>query len=205
MAFPWLTAREINVNGMPVRTLRVNYVGELGWELHPAVEYLSDLYDALWQAGKDEGIRNVGLYAVNSLRMEKAYRGWGAELTNEVTLLDADMERFAALGKKEFTGSEATQKQAGKERHFHLVYLDVAAVDSDVRGGEPVFLDEQCVGVTTSGAYGHHVGKSLAFAYVGPGQSAPGTCLGVDLLGERYAATVLAEPVYDPENLRLKG
>ena len=196
-AFPWLTAREINVNGTPVRTLRVNYVGELGWELHPVVENMSDLYDALWQAGDDAGIRNVGLYAVNSLRMEKAYRGWGAELTNEVTLSDADMERFDRR--------DAARLQNDKRCGFNLVYLDVAATDSDVRGGEPVYFDERCVGVTTSGTYGHHVGKSLAFAYVGPGQSEPGTRLDVDLLGERCAATVLAEAVYDPQNLRLKG
>jgi len=204
-AFPWLTAKEISISGMPVRALRVNYVGELGWELHAGVDHMSELYDALWQAGEDDGIRNDGLYAVNSLRMEKAYRGWGAELTNEVTLLDADMERFAALATTTFTGSEATQMQADTERQFNLVYLDVAAVDSDVRGGEPVYLDERCVGVTTSGAYGHHVGKSLAFAYVGPDRSGPGTELRVDLLGERCTATVLAEPVYDPQNLRLKG
>ena len=202
--FPWLTAKEIEIGGMPVRALRVNYVGELGWELHPAMEYMSALYDVLWQAGEEAGICNVGLYAINSLRMEKAYRAWGSELTNEVTLLDADMKRFAALDHKEFVGSEATRKQADTERQFDLVYLDVAAVDSDVRGGEPVYLDGQCVGVATSGAYGHYVGKSLAFAYVGPDQSVPGTCLEVDLLGERCAATVLAEPVYDPDNQRIR-
>jgi len=168
------------------------------------MEYMSALYDVLWQAGEEAGICNVGLYAINSLRMEKAYRAWGSELTNEVTLLDADMKRFAALDHKEFVGSEATRKQADTERQFDLVYLDVAAVDSDVRGGEPVYLDGQCVGVATSGAYGHYVGKSLAFAYVGPDQSVPGTCLEVDLLGERCAATVLAEPVYDPNNQRIR-
>ena len=194
-AFPWLTGKEIEIAGMPVRALRVNYVGELGWELHPAIEFMSDLYDALWQSGKDAGIRNVGLYAVNSLRMEKAYRGWGAELTNEVTLPEAGMDRFV--------GNSPTAADTSKQ--FQLVYLDVAAVDSDVRGGEPVYLDEECVGVTTSGSYGHHVEKSLAFAYVGPEQSAPGMQLGIDLLGERCTATVLGEPAYDPDNLRLKS
>lgn len=203
-AFPWLTGREIVVSGIPVRALRVNYVGELGWELHTDKQFLINLYDALWEAGADVPVRNVGLNAVNSLRMEKAYRGWGAELTNEVTLLDADMKRFAALGKKEFTGSSAIQTQDPAERQFQLVYLEVAAIDSDVRGGEPVYADEGCVGVTTSGAYGHHVGKSLAFAYVRPGLAAPGTGLGIDLLGSRCTATVLAEPAYDPQNLNLK-
>jgi dimethylglycine dehydrogenase len=190
---------------MPVRALRVNYVGELGWELHPAVEYLDALYDVLWQAGEEAGICNVGLYAINSLRMEKAYRAWGSELTNEVTLLDADMKRFLALDQKEFVGSEATRKQADEKRQFSLVYLDVGADDADALGGEPVYLDGKCVGVTTSGAYGHYVGKSLAFAYVGPNQALPGTRLEVDLLGERCAATVLAAPVYDPGNSRLRA
>jgi dimethylglycine dehydrogenase len=196
-AFPWLTSQTININGAPVLALRVNYVGELGWELHPANEYVSDVYDALWKAGREAGIRDVGLYAVNSLRMEKSYRGWGAELTNEVTMQDADMERFDARS--------ATEKQADKSSGFRLVYLDVAATDSDVRGGEPVYRDDRCVGVTTSGGYGHHVGKSLAFAYVESNQSQPDTCLGIDMLGERCAASVLSEPVYDPKNLKLRS
>jgi len=203
--FPWLTAKEIKISGMPVRALRVNYVGELGWELHAAVEYLSALYDGLWKAGAGAGICDVGLYAVNSLRMEKAYRAWGTELTNEVTLLDADMQRFVALGQKEFVGSDATRQQVDTKRKFDLVYLDVDAVDSEVRGGEPVYFDGRCVGVTTSGAYGHYVGKSLAFAYVGPGQSGSGTRLEVDLLGERFAAIVLSDPVHDPDNTRLRA
>jgi dimethylglycine dehydrogenase len=196
-AFPWLTSQEISINGAPVRALRVNYVGELGWELHPQNEYMSDLYDALWQAGKEAGICDVGLYAVNSLRMEKAYRGWGAELTNEVTLQDADMARFDKR--------DESQKQGDKSSGYRLVYLDVAATDSDVRGGEPIYLDDRCVGVTTSGAYAHHTGKSLAFAYIEPELSKTGTQLGIDLLGERCAASVLSEPVYDPKNLKLKS
>jgi dimethylglycine dehydrogenase len=196
-AFPWLTSQEIKINGAPVRALRVNYVGELGWELHPANEYVSDLYDALWQAGEDAGIRDVGLYAVNSLRMEKAYRGWGAELTNEVTLQDADMARFDRRSESD--------RQDDKSSGFRLVYLEVAATDSDVRGGEPVYLDGRCVGVTTSGAYGHHVGKSLAFAFVETALATPDTRFGVDLLGERCNAVILSEPVYDPENLKIKS
>ena len=195
-AFPWLTSQEISINGAPVRALRVNYVGELGWELHPANETMSDLYDALWQAGEDAGIRDVGLYAVNSLRMEKAYRGWGAELTNEVTLTDADMARFDRRSDAE--------KQNDRSSGFRLVYLDVATSDSDVRGGEPVYLDDQCIGVTTSGGYGHHVGKSLAFAYVETDHCKPDARFGIDVLGERCNAVVLSEPAYDPQNQRIR-
>jgi len=196
-SFSWLTGKEIIINGAPVRALRVNYVGELGWELHVANEYASDLYDALWQAGEAAGIRDVGLYAVNSLRMEKAYRGWGAELTNEVTLHDADMNRFDARS--------AADKKADKSSGYRLVYLEVAATDSDVRGGEPVFVDEQCVGVTTSGGYGHHVQKSLAFAYVESNYVGSSVEFGIDLLGKRCAASVLPAPVYDSRNVRLKS
>ena len=88
--------------------MRVNYVGELGWELHPAMKDLETIYDAIIEAGDEHAIADFGLYAVNSLRVEKAYRGWGAELTNEVTMLDADMGRFIKLDKDNFTGKAAT-------------------------------------------------------------------------------------------------
>ena len=104
-----------------------------------------------------------------------------------------------------FDRRNAEQKQTDRDIPFRLAYLDVEVTDSDVRGGEPVYAGDVCVGVTTSGAYGHHVGRSLAFAYVGEEHAIPGTQLGIDLLGERCMATILSEPVYDPGNLRLKG
>jgi dimethylglycine dehydrogenase len=110
-SFRWLSGKEMQVAGLSTRALRVNYVGELGWELHPPIEHLEVIYDALWQAGEEFGIADFGLYAVNSLRMEKAYAGWGAELTNEVTMIDADMERFMKLSKANFIGKEATLRQ----------------------------------------------------------------------------------------------
>ena len=198
--FRWLTGQEITAAGVPVRALRVNYVGELGWELHPAMDDLETLFDAIWQAGEAHGIADFGLYAVNSLRIGKANRGWGAELTNEVNMVEADMERFIKLDKGDFTGRAATLEQ--KEQNFRLVYFEVEASDSDVRGGEPIFKGAECVGVTTSGGYGHATGKSLGFGYVTPDLAGAGTELRVSLLGERCRAVVLAEPVYDPANLR---
>ena len=203
--FRWLTGREIEVAGVAVRALRVNYVGELGWELHCPMERLADLYDAVWSAGEEFAIADFGTYAVNSLRMEKAYKGWGAELTNEITLVEADMERFAAFDKDDFIGKTATQrvKQAGIEAR--LVYVELEPGDCDVHGGEPVIAHGEVVGVTTSGGYGHYTGKSLGFAYVEPRHGAPGAALTIDVLGEPRAATVLAEPVYDPRNERLRA
>ncbi len=204
-SFPWLTGREIEIAGVPVRALRVNYVGELGWELHPAMEHMELLYDALMQAGKDSGIANFGLYAVNSLRMEKAYRAWGSELTNEVNMLEADMERFLKLEREDFSGREATLLAQDKDSRFQLIYYEVDARDSDVRGGEPIFDGENCIGVTTSGAFGHAVQKSLGFGYVEPRYAAEGSVLELGLLGERIKATVTREPAYDPENARLRA
>ena len=201
--FSWLTGREIQVAGVTVRALRVNYVGELGWELHPPIEDLETLYDAIWETGQQYGIVDFGLYAVNSLRIEKAYRGWGAELTNEVNMLEADMERFVKFDKECFTGKESMLQQ--QSPNFKLVYFEVDAIDSDVRGGEPIFNGEECVGVTTSGGYGFAVEKSLGFGYVSPELAEAGISVSVDLLGERCSATVLPGPAYDPNNERLRS
>ncbi len=204
-AFRWLSGQEISVAGVALRALRVNYVGELGWELHPAIDDLEALYDAIWNAGQEFDIANFGLYAVNSLRIEKGYRGWGAELTNEVTMLDADMERFIKFDKENFVGREATLKQREQERAMQLVYFEIDATDSDVRGGEPIFVGDSCTGVTTSGGYGHFVEKSLGFGYVEPRYAAPGTELSVGLLGERHTAVVIRDPAHDPANKRLRA
>jgi dimethylglycine dehydrogenase len=205
VSFRWLTGQEITIAGKPVRALRVNYFGELGWELHPAMQDLPAIYEAIWKAGRAYGIADFGLYAVNSLRIEKAYRGWGAELTNEVTMIDADMQRFLKLDKADFTGKAATLAQNNDKRTLQLVYFEVAAIDSDVRGNEPIFSGERCVGLTTSGGYGHYTKKSLGFGYVPPALAAPGSKLEVALLGTRCALNILTDPAYDPANERLRA
>lgn len=203
-AFPWLTGREIEVAGIGVRALRVNYVGELGWELHVRMEHAVALYDAVWAAGEPLGIADFGLYAMNSLRMEKAYPGWGVELTNEVTPVEAGMLRFVKLD-HEFTGRDAVVAALRRGPATHLVYLEVGTTDSDVAGGKPVFADGRAIGVTTSGGFGHATGRGLAFAYVDHGFEQAGTKLEVELIGTRLPATVLAAAVHDPGNRRLRA
>ncbi len=204
-AFPWLTGREIELAGIGLRALRVNYVGELGWELHCPMARLADLYDAVWSAGADHGMANFGTYAVNSLRMEKAYKGWGAELTNEITLVEADMMRFFSQAKPDFSGREATLAAESAGAAIRCVYFEIEPGDSDVAGGEPVFVGKKPIGVTTSGGFGHHTGHSLGFAYVEVEHGAAGSAFEVELLGQRRAATVRAECVHDPANVRLKA
>jgi dimethylglycine dehydrogenase len=203
-AFPWLTGKEIEVAGIDVLALRVSYVGELGWELHVPMDRVVDLYVAIWAAGEELGIADFGLYAMNSLRMEKAYPGWGSDLTNEITPVEAGMMRFVKLDHG-FTGRDAVVAAMDRGAATHMVYLEVDAVDFDARGGEPVYSGEQVVGVTSSGGFGHATGKSLAFAYVESGFEAPGTQLAVALLGERRRAAVFSDAVYDPENLRVRA
>ncbi len=203
-AFPWLSAREIEIAGLPTRALRVNYVGELGWELHPPMAQLPTLYEALIEAGEEFGIRDFGLYAMNSLRLEKAYRSWGAELTNEINLFEAEMGQFFRADKGFFHGREASIGQ--RERQFALVYFSLEEGDADVMGGEPIFAGKRCVGVTTSGGYGHAVQRSLGFGYVPPAYAEPGAApLTVEVLGRRRRANIHREPLYDPANDRLRA
>ncbi len=199
-AFGWLTAREIDVAGIPCRALRVSYVGELGWELYHPIDRMQQLYDAITDAGAEYGIRDFGLYAINSMRMEKAYKGWGSELTTEVTMHEAGLERFLSLESGDFKGRQATLKMAAEGPRIQIVYMEIADGDNDAFGNERIFHDGREVGLTTSGAYGHATGKSLAFGYVEPQLAAPGTELEVMLLGEMRPAVVLAEAVYDPTN-----
>lgn len=204
-AWPWLTGREIAVAGIPVRALRVGYAGELGWELHAPVARLGELYDRVWQAGRPHGIADFGLYALDSLRLEKAYRAWGSELTNEISPVEAGLGRFVAPAKGDFVGRDAVLAAQQNPLPTRLVYLGVEAGDADPRGGEAVLAGGRCVGVTSSGGYGHAVQRALAFAYVEPALAAPGTRLELLILGEHRPAEVLAEAAYDPANARLRA
>jgi len=201
-SFRWLSGQEITVAGVPVRALRVTYVGELGWELHAPMAQLETLYDAIWASGEAHGIADFGSHAVNSLRMEKGYRGYGAELTNEISLIEADCERFYAADKGNFNGRSATEAVRKKGIATRLVYGEVAATDCDIYGGEAVMQGDRVVGVCTSGAFGHATDKSLAFAYVNPDVSAG---LEVVILGERRALTLLDDPARDPTNALQKS
>lgn len=200
--FRWLSAQEITLAGIPVRALRVTYVGELGWEIHAPMADLARLYAAIWAEGQPHGIADFGVQAVNCLRMEKGNRGYGSELTNEITLIEADCTRFYAPGKGEFRGRAATEAALAKGATTTLVYGEVAATDCDIWGGEAVMQGECVVGVCTSGAYGHATGKSLTFAYVAPGVT---DGLEVVILGERRKLTLLAEPAWDAANARQRG
>ena len=216
-AFPWLNAREVHVAGVPVTALRVSYVGELGWELHHPIARMPELYDALLAAGEPHGMVHFGSYAMNAMRIEKAYKAWGGELTTEITPIEACLDRFVDLDTpgRDFLGRDATlarRAAAGPDLaglDMVLVYCAVDASDSDCRGNEPTYdpagNGSAAMGITTGGAWGHTVGRSLAFAYVDPAFRAAGSTFEIALFGERHTATVLAEAAHDPTNERLRA
>ena len=204
-AFPWLTAQEITLGLASIRAMRVNFVGELGWEIHHPIEYQLHIFDALMAAGKEFGVGLCGMRAMDALRIEKSYRMWGQDLTREYSALEAGLDRFVHLNKGDFVGRDAIvkQQQDGVPRRF--VTLAVEVSDADPLGNEPVFEGTRMVGRATSGGYGRAVGKSLALAYVTPDVVAPGTALEIEILRDRRPATVIEPSPWDPENARLKA
>jgi dimethylglycine dehydrogenase len=203
--FPWLVGKEIQIAEAIVRALRINYVGELGWELHVPITQLEYIYDLVWDAGEEFGIADFGMYALSSLGKEKAYYSWGVELTNEITMIEAGMERFVDFEKGDFIGRAALLQRQQEQLAWKIAYVQVAAEDADVRGGEPVFDVDKVIGVTSSGAYGYAVDKSLAFVFVSPEYANPGTKFDIEILNQRCPAQVLAEAAYDPQNNRLRS
>ncbi|MEM7272098.1 MAG: FAD-dependent oxidoreductase [Actinomycetota bacterium] len=220
--FRWLTGQEITVAGVPCIALRVSYVGELGWELHHPIDRQPELYDAIVEAGAPHDMVHYGAYAMNAMRIEKGYKAMGHELTTEITPVEADLGRFVDTS-TDFLGRDVVLDRADRvdELSMFLVYCEVEEAASapasdpeaatprtsdssmpghDCRGNEPVLDGDRIIGITTSGTWGHSVGKGLAFAYVEPRFREPGTVFDIQLLGERRAARVLAEPAYDPKN-----
>ena len=166
---------------------------------------MESLYDAIYEAGKKEKIINFGTYAVNSLRMEKAYRGWGSELTGEISLVEAGMERFFNLEKKKiFIGAKALQEKIQSGVDVKIVYLEIDIDNVDARGNEPVYQNNKVVGVVTSGGYGFRSKKSLAFAYV-KSDLEKSSNLEIEIQGKKRKAKILDKVVYDPENKKLRA
>ena len=205
-AFPWLSAQRIEIGQARMLALRGNYVGELGWELHAPNECMTATYEALWRAGEEFGIRDFGMYAMDSLRLEKGYRGWKGDLTHEYTPLMASLDRFVAFDKGDFIGKSALlrERAEGPNERLVSVTLDDPG-DADPPYCSPVLHEGSIVGLTVSSGYGHAIGQAIALAYVRADLAAAGQALKVEILGRRVDARVRAEPLYDPQNLRLKA
>ena len=205
-AFPWLHGRWIDVGLAPCLALRVNYVGELGWELHHPIEYQNHIFDALMEAGGELGLAPFGIRAMDSMRFEKSYRMVGTELSIEYAALESELGRFVRLNKGDFIGRDALQRWMERGFSNRLVTLEVHdTTDADALGNNPLFVGGELVGRATGGSYGFRVGKSLALAMVRPELAEIGATVQMDILGTMHRATVIPESPYDPENERLRG
>ena len=204
-AFPYMSARRLTVGKANVLALRVTYVGELGWELYtPTADGLT-LWDALWAAGSPVGMLAAGYRAIDSLRLEKGYRYWSADVTPEHTPWEAGLGFCVRLDKGDFIGREALVKQKADGVATKLVCLTLADPASVVIGGEPILAEGRTIGRVTSGGYGYTVGASIAYGYVPVASSAPETRLAIELFGDSVSATVRREPLYDPGGQKVRG
>jgi dimethylglycine dehydrogenase len=207
LSLPWLTHQSCQIAGRWLQLVRVSFAGELGWELHTKVEDTGTVFDAVWAAGQKHGLKPFGMFALDSLRLEKGYRAWKAELSTDYTILQGGLERFVKWDKPDFTGKRALQneKQQGVTKRFVMLTLDQPG-ECDAPYMSTVWRDGKIVGETLSGGWGHRVDKSIALGVVKSEFAEAGTPLEIEIFGERFAATVQPDqPLWDPKNERLKA
>jgi glycine cleavage system aminomethyltransferase T/glycine/D-amino acid oxidase-like deaminating enzyme len=199
--FKYFRALQTYLGAIPVTMLRVSYVGELGWEIYTSAEYGAALWDLLFEAGRPHEVIAAGRIAFNSLRIEKAYRLWGTDMTAEHQPAAAGVDFAVKMAKGDFIGKTALQRAATPQKVLRsIVFDDPTAI---ALGKEPVFVDDRCVGYVTSAGYSPTVGRTIAYAWL-PARTEVGDGVTVDYRGSRFAATVHAEPVVDPEMARIK-
>lgn len=204
---PWLTHQSAQLGGIWVQLVRVSFAGELGWEVHSKTEDTAKVYDLLLEAGKSHGLKPFGMFALNALRIEKGYRAWKGDLSTDYSMLEGGLERFVKLDKpQDFPGKSAllAEKQQGSKKRFVTMIVD--AGDCDAPYMSTVWHNGQVVGETTSGAWGHRVGASIALGMIRSDLAVPGTEVQINIFGELCTATVQEDrPLWDPENERLRS
>lgn len=190
---------------VPVLLARISLTGEYGYEIYADSMHLRSLYLMALEAGKDLGLREFGMWAMLSLRMEKSYGIWSREFGPEYSPIACNIARFIAFDKGDFIGKEAVTAERSRKQTHKLVTLEINAVDADAAGYEPILVGDRVIGFTTSGCFGHTVQKSLAMGYMEVDHIAPDIAYAVDILGERRAARLLTEAAYDPRGDRPRG
>ncbi|RMF39721.1 MAG: FAD-dependent oxidoreductase [Alphaproteobacteria bacterium] len=203
LTLPWLSLQSARIAGHPVALPRVSYAGELGWEIHAATADMPDIYAAVL----DAGAKPFGMYALDSLRLEKGYRSWKGDLSTDYTLLEGGLDRFIRLDKpQDFPGKAAllAEKQRGVKKRFVTLTVEAGAEDAPYMS--TLWHDGQVVGETTSGGWGYRVGRSIALGMLRADLTEPGTRVEVEIYGTRYPAEVQPDrPLWDPGNERLRA
>ena len=204
--FPWLTSQIVNIGNYPVLAMRVNFVGELGWELHHPIEYQNQIFDILFQHGSKLNLKPFGIRAMDSLRIEKSYRLPGRELSIEYAALESGLNRFVSENKGDFIGRDGLAEWKSKGLSYGFVTLEVHNVkDADALGNNPIYLDGKVIGRATSGGYGHRIKKSLVLAMINPSLIKTGLKVKIDILGTKYDASIINESPYDASNEKLRA
>ncbi|MBZ6257271.1 FAD-dependent oxidoreductase [Streptomyces olivaceus] len=200
-AFGYFRARETYVGHVPVTALRLSYVGELGWELYTTADLGLRLWDTLWEAGRGLGAVAAGRSAFNSLRLEKGYRAWGTDMTDEDNPYEAGVGFAVRMAKADFVGRAALERAGEPDRRLTPLLLDDPA--AVVLGREPVYVDGSPAGYVTSASYGYTLGRCVAYAWL-PASVSTGSGVHVEYFGEKVPATVAEEPLFDPGMTRIR-
>lgn len=200
----YFRAKRARLGGVPVTAMRLSYVGELGWEIYTGADTGQRLWDLLWAAGRDLGVIAAGRAAFNSLRLEKGYRSWGQDMTTEHNPYEAGLGFAVRRQKGAFVGSEAIAEVDDGTVSRRLSCLTIDDGRSVVLGHEPVYVDRRPAGYVTSAAFGHTVGRPIAYAWL-PASAGVGTRVEIGFFDRRIPATVAAEPLIDPEMTRIRG
>jgi 4-methylaminobutanoate oxidase (formaldehyde-forming) len=195
-------ARELAIGRVPCLALRVTYVGELGWELYCGSEFGLALWDTIWEAGREHGLVAGGYKAIDSLRLEKGYRVWGADITPDDTPFEAGLGFAVKLDKDDFIGRDALLATPEPKRLLRCLTLDDPRAVA--LGSESVRVGDELVGRVTSGGYGYTVGRSIAYAHLPDGHDV-GTSVEVEIFGEWVPGLVAEEPLFDPKGERIRG
>ncbi len=206
LSLPWLTHQPAQIGDAWVQLVRVSFAGELGWEIHSKVEDTPAIWDTVMEAGKTHGLKPFGMFALDSLRLEKSYRAWKGDLSTDYTVLQGGLDRFVKWEKSGFVGKSAleSERQHGVSKRF--VTLTVDAGECDAPYMSTLWHGDEVVGETTSGGWGHRVDKSIAFGMLRADLTEPGTEIEVEIYGERCKAVVQPDGgLWDPKNERLRA
>ena len=204
---PWLSHQSCQIAGHWLQLVRVSFAGELGWELHTKTESTGPVFDAVWAAGQKHGLKPFGMFALDSLRLEKGYRAWKGDLSTDYTVLQGGLDQFVKWDKPDFNGKAAleNEKRQGVTKRFVTLVLDKPGA-CDAPYMSTLWHDGNIVGETTSGGWGYRVEKSIALGMLRADLTVPGTKIEVEIFGERFPAVVQEDkPLWDPDNLRLRA
>jgi dimethylglycine dehydrogenase len=206
LAKGWLTLQTAHIAGAEVFLMRVSFAGELGWEIHSKVEDTQSVWEAVMRAGRGHGLRPFGMFALNSLRVEKGYRAWKGDLSTDYTVLQGGLERFVDWAKSDFRGKAAleAEKQRGVAKRFCTLVIDAGEQDPPYMS--TIWHDGKIVGELTSGYYGHRIEAVVGLGMLKSEINVPGTKVEVEIFGQRYAAVVQEDvPLWDAKNARIRA